>query len=1146
MLFSAGLTFHVDLRIFAAMNIRYRLRIAGQIIWRRRRFLWRTFEALIALFCLLVTHQAVWVYFQDLSKKLRVEFPNPTVFFLPTTVASSDTVGEKQAVIEVNNSPIDLNGFAPPRRVVILKVNELERSRQFSIDGRLKFYGVPLRRGENTIRGELEEEKVRVPTPREEEPALQTIYFRPDSSLPPKILGVYARDNANLLLVGMADPTTKLFARRNGSATPYALDLDKYGVFQDHLAIRPFEETKIHIWAESHGHRFMALRDSITIAAQAQRDSTKLSPNRSITIALSRDAYKVRCTADLIPGTVFGEAITQRLMTPEDVFTEYFGLALSSFNPWVRNVEPASSHLEVSDGKIELTVWGKIPSTGLNAAFVSTSSLNWPPLLFPGDEMRLEVSSSVRLRQAPHADYNFRFPDTVQVYVWKSGLRAVRPENWLFEVEPVRDAKTVAVQAPVDSLRQSAATPAEHTPRVNVIQQIQQLEALVPGKVRDILTALLKTVPFLWLILVLRSLGTNRHGEYRATLYAATMTFFLFHFILLSFPVFTTSFSFMDPILPLFEASPSVLGTMKDLGQIYPFLAIGIILLFRPLYYTYKRRLPPPTLGRRVQRRFLRLLVFWPAVVVLPSVLFYLLVKVREASDATASAPPLFENYLITAGIFAGVGLLCCWIFLYWLLAVGLGQPIRLGTAIKVSWAMLLLPLFPILAEALARFVRYLSVMKWGLYPFFVPPRRDNLLWFLLIVAVGTALFSQFVELSIRLSQSRRGLAFLRSRWIWLVLPVFVLLSLPMKYVLGTSGSSEVNISDLNALAVGIASLLPSALLIGLITFLRKTNPHDRFELRAEAISVGTILFAYYLSGRTASLLFAPVPLLLGWYVFTRWALVERVPFAAPESAFALQELVRKLLEYKQARHLSASLQRSLEKKYTQGDLTLGDLQSKMKDSQAYVARTAEALPLGEAATKQQIFGHGPEQGPWANAKNALRYGLLLSIPFQASTLINIISRQEFENFPLLQVVNALVFSMTNWFLIAFVFGYFFHKIRGRDGFAKAFVFALSLLVSTIPLRIIDARPLLEQGFVVQIVQILAYVLMLALIAFDLRSLQKLGYTWRDLLTVHGFTTITAYGSSIVLATVASLSGKDLIPFTWNIINWLLGTRTAP
>jgi hypothetical protein len=1135
---SGGLTLRADLRIFAAMNLRYRIRLARQVLWRKRRILWRTFEALIALFCLLATHQAVWVYFKDLSFKLRLEFPNPDVWLMPTKVAA-DRLDATQAVTEVHRSPIDFQGYAPPGREVILKVNEVERGRQWSPHGQPTFYDVPLRRGKNTVRGVLREDQSPASALPLGEQGQQIIYYRPSALLATKILSATRNREGEVLILGMADPTANLRASFSASAGDYPLYSDNYGIFQERVFASSQEQMKLRVWAEAE----KTLSDSLVLSDSLLDAAPQVKLSRNITLVLAEKNYKLHGRATLIPGSAWEEWISQKLVSPEDLLVDYFGFGLSCFNPWMPRFAETVANIEVASDTVRLTVTGKIPPQGLAALFTSSTLLNNPPVLFREDETRLEIYEPLRLRRVARPEYNHAaFTGNGHVYVWKSAQRFAYGNETLFELEPLPAERSG--QASADSSQRAAAPKRKTAPRYTIVQQIQDLEDLVPRKVRDILTALLITAPFLWLLIILRASHQQHHRDYRATLHAATMAFFLFHFILLSFPVFSTSFRFIDPVLLLFEASPAVLATVKDLGDIYPFLTIGIIFLFRPLYYTYRRRLPPPTLGRRVQRQFVRWLVFWPAVIILPALLFYGLVQVREAAASTAAGAPTFENYLVTAAFFGGLGLLCCWIFLYWLLAVGLGQPIRVRTAIIVSWAMLLLPLFPILVEAAARFVRYVSVKDWGLYPFFIPPRQDNTIWFLLIVGVGTALFYQFVELSLRLSQSRRGFAFLRSKWIWALLPVFILLSLPMKYVFASAETGAIDIVALNELARGIASLLPAALLIGLITYLRQSNPQDQFELRAEAISVGTILFAYYLTGRNTSLLFAPVLLFLGWAVFTRWALVERVLVPPPTSAFALQDLVRKLLDYKQARQLSASLRRNLEKKYSQGELSLADLHGKLKDGQDQVEKTKAALSQNEAEAKEKIFGHGPELGPWANAKTALRYGLALSLPFQASTFLNVINRQHFENFPLLQVANSLVFSLTNWLLIAFVFGYFFHKIRGRDGFAKAFVFAGALLVSTIPLRILDARPLLDQAFVVQIVQILAYVLLLALIAFDLRTLQTLGFTWRDLLTVHGFTTITAYGSSIALATLASLSGQQWFSFVGKFVNLLLGANS--
>jgi len=189
-----------------------------------------------------------------------------------------------------------------------------------------------------------------------------------------------------------------------------------------------------------------------------------------------------------------------------------------------------------------------------------------------------------------------------------------------------------------------------------------------------------------------------------------------------------------------------------------------------------------------------------------------------------------------------------------------------------------------------------------------------------------------------------------------------------------------------------------------------------------------------------------------------------------------------------------------------------------------------------EAESRGAVFGNGPEGGPWANALMAVRYGLIISIPFQASTLSKIFAGKTFGDFPILSVFKDVLFTATFWVLAAFLFGYFFHLIRGRDGFRKALVYSVGIIVPTIPLRLIQAEPLLGQGHVIQMVQIFAYMLVLALVAFDLRTLVNLGYTWRDLISVHGFTTISGYASTIILSVVSSISGKNILGGLWGYV----------
>lgn len=1116
------------------MTGRSKKRLVRTFIRQRRKGLWRIFEAAIALFCLLVTHQSVWVYFQDLSARLRQSYPNPTVWITPASPTEPvDPQIYPKPSFQVGQARLALRGFAPPNKPVNLIINGIAAGSDFSYDGKLNFYDVKLRRGANEITAYLWDPARQASLSTNEISSPQIIYYQPAQLLPPRFLGMLLDEDGRVVVLGMADPTSRVFIHDERHPDSMAVWVDPAGFFQYTLAQAPQTPVRLHavMSASSPEQVGQSLQESILISAEALQSYGRLALGRRITLTIWEDQrYELQAQARLPENTALREWVEQDLINAEEFAEEFLGIRLV---PWrVATETKRQDFPKITEDGITLKISGDIPETGQWLEFSRANALNQFPLASSDDTLRVELLAAQHAKLLHDPDASSEL-DSSQTYVWYGGALRKFSDNRLLDIR----------NSAVPALHVSGA-PSPDEPR-GLVPQLTYLQNLIPRKVAHILEALLSAIPFLWLLWILRSRAGEERTGFHQMLYAVTMTFLIFHLALLCLPVFSVSLGFVAPLLSLFSVEDDVVQTVTAVGQVYPFFAIGIMLLFRPLYYAYLQRRGAPTWRKRVIKQLQRWLVFWPLAVIVPAALFYILVRMRQETSSVRFDSSLFDNFLLGAGLFGIVGMLTFWFFLYWFIRIGLGRSVSAGTSIKVSWAMLLLPLVPIIIEAGARFLRHLITEQFQTYPFFIPPRLDSFVWSLIITAVGAILFYQIANLSLRLSQHSASLRFWRSAKIWWLVPLFIMISLPMRYLAGAERAAS-DAGDLQLLASRIDMLLPYALLIGLLSFLRKSNPHDRFDLQAEAISIGTILFAYYLTGRTANLLFVPFPLLVGWLIFKRWVLVSPATAGASAASLSASELVRRLLDCKQARRLSDNLRNSLEKKYTQGDLALADMQKKIAESQEHLVKTQAALPAGEMAAKRQIFGHGPEPGPWANAKVAVKYGIVLSIPFQISTLGNIFQNQQFENYPLLQFLGSLLFAASSWILMAFVFGYFFHMIRGRDGFAKAVVFAIALLVPTIPQRLIFSQPLLQQGHLIQIVQIFAYVLLLALIAFDLRTLRKLGFSWRELLTVHGFTTITAYSSSILLATLASLSGKDLIPLAKNFIGWLIGIQTGP
>jgi hypothetical protein len=249
--------------------------------------------------------------------------------------------------------------------------------------------------------------------------------------------------------------------------------------------------------------------------------------------------------------------------------------------------------------------------------------------------------------------------------------------------------------------------------------------------------------------------------------------------------------------------------------------------------------------------------------------------------------------------------------------------------------------------------------------------------------------------------------------------------------------------------------------------------------------------------------------------------------------------LVGKLIDQRRAQARYHDLLKGLDKKYSQGDLTTADYRKRLEEGQTETALASAALERHSGGAEPPVFSTGSESGPWKNSMVAARYGFMLSLPFQLRTLEERMGRSS-SDFPILELVHAMLFATASWVLMAAVFGYFYHVVRGRNGFTKALYFSAAMILPTLPLRLMGAEPVAGRQQMLEALQIVAFTLILALLAFDLRTLRKNGYGWRELLAVYGLAS-AAYGSTIAIATVTGLGGKEMFAHLLVLVRWLAG-----
>jgi hypothetical protein len=485
-----------------------------------------------------------------------------------------------------------------------------------------------------------------------------------------------------------------------------------------------------------------------------------------------------------------------------------------------------------------------------------------------------------------------------------------------------------------------------------------------------------------------------------------------------------------------------------------------------------------------------------------------------------------FIGRLSILGLVLAGSLVIVWFVVYWLLCNIFHIGIRARDAMRASWGMMLLPLAPPVASVVSSVARQWVALHAQVYPFFVPERSASYVSAAIVAGLGALLLFQTCELSLKSSHYEAAWRSLRSRNRLLLMFALLIVSIPV-----LSEKRQAAIFDFTGLFYVMDWLLPYALLIGAVVFVRLANPTDHFRLTTGETQMGALLFAWYVSGHSASLLFVPVPLLIAWYLFSKWLLLSTYPPMASTTS-----VLTKLLAERRAQARAEDVEKGLDKKLSEGDLKLHDYKVRLLEAQEEAKSAANALRSETGGTEPRVLSNGPESGPFANARIGVLYGFVISLPFQVFTLVGFM-RRTYTDFPILEVAYALVFSTTTWVLMAAVFGYFYHLIRGRNGFEKALCFSLAVVLPSLPLRLIAGESVLERSQLLDMVQVIAFVLVLALVAFDLRTLTRKHRDWRDLLTLYGFAS-AAYGSTIALAIGSTLASKEVLLRLWG---WVTG-----
>jgi hypothetical protein len=1043
----------------------------------------------------------------------------------PSSPASS--VGSLGYLI-VTKPEADFKVIAPPDADLLFTVNGLPVAQPYSDTAAIHFRGVKLREGENQVRVSVQSRDFGRP-----ESTGMTVEYRPDQSSYPVIVTEPDVDLADghLRVSVMLRPGISGIAFKKGEGDPQFRPVREGMATMDFGA--PDSSSCYFIPDEDHPDARWRVWPLPVEPVQTQA-GTPAAPSpvkvhvvpervqKSMTITSKDDTLMFEGHLILPEGSAVLDWARHNEISTTEVFSRIFGLnldpwrgvksvdarAFAEMQPFLRwnanyyqddlplasiNHSPIESSLEVGKNDLVLRASMPLPPYGL-AVEMNPVDLPYDVAVKPSNRQNVEVLSAA---------------------VWKGDVASMRVEA--DQPGPLLAARRQNAPAAPSALESDDDEELIAGGEGRVLDYLRNLQRGMPPFLRTILYALLGAVPFLWVLQILEGSGLRPRRAQEIS--AACLVLLVLHFTIQSASIFRLSLKRFQLADLLHQ--PQLRYRLDALGSYYPFLAIGMIILLWPIFQTYRRRAPQVVSAWRILLRGLVLAASLAAAI--------LVVVHFSLGDLAFDKYGSFQMNRLVAAESVGVAMLLFWIPLRLCLVFLLGISVPMRAVFAANLAMLTLPATPPVIEFFSRSLIALYVKALDIFPGFIPWQSSQTWWRWIVATLGALLLFQVTKLCLRMSYWKPGMRFSASRRLrWLIVP-FMIAAIPAWYATGPSNSDSrsPDVFDFSNFAYSFDSLLPYMIVPAIIAIMRLLNRNDDYRLSATIMSCGSLLFAYYLCGQAVVILFIPIPMIAGYYLFRKFLVVPTI------DTDAAVPTVKDFLKKQTDGALAAQRKKTLDKKFGVGDLTysvyrraVAQLKSAMGVDDTFRAPT-DTL---------SIFATGAGGGPWRDAIIALKYGIPLSIPFQLLAVVRIL-RAPAGSFPVIYLIVQVMQTMVLWILISFVFGYFYHAMRGRNGFQKALSFFLAFSFPTVLVQFAVETQALNRNQLIELVQLAAFVLTLALLAFDVKVLSKEGYSWRDLPAAYGVTASAAYLGTLALSLVSTVAEpvlRDWLTKLWS------------
>ena len=303
-------------------------------------------------------------------------------------------------------------------------------------------------------------------------------------------------------------------------------------------------------------------------------------------------------------------------------------------------------------------------------------------------------------------------------------------------------------------------------------------------------------------------------------------------------------------------------------------------------------------------------------------------------------------------------------------------------------------------------------------------------------------------------------------------------------------------------------------------------DPRERFG--PEALAAGSLLGALAFFPPSPAWFYVPVTFLAGWAVLRRLVGAPRAEVltgagheAGPDPQVA-REILDEIVDVKVFRRTLHAFRSQLLTKVAKGELEFPQYEEKREKLETALGRKQEALRTRAGERRPEaVLSHYTVVDPWENALLNSVWAAAFGLPWMILYLREVGGSSQASTLGFL-LQSFLV--VAQWPMYGFFFGYFYSRIRGWSGFAKALWFALALLVPGLVLNALSMSPAAGwRDLGLFALQVLIQSLLLGL-ANDIAMVRRHGFTWRTVADLHNLGAVTAWVSTLVLAIATAVA----------------------